>query len=63
MKHKTSPTPSRHDIKPVLTQPSVGVPPYEEENVKDDHVIAVLIHLFSSLNEFVINFLKFENKI
>lgn len=43
MKYKTSPTPSRHDIRPVLTQPSVGVPPYEEENVKDDDVIAVLI--------------------
>lgn len=44
MKDKTSPTPSRHDIRPVLTQPSVGVPQYEEENVKDDDVIAGLIH-------------------
>lgn len=47
MRHKISPTPCRHDIRPVLTQPSVGVPQYEEENVKDDgDVIADLIHLY-----------------
>lgn len=46
MRHKTSSTPCRHDIRPVLTQASVGVPQYEEENVKDDgDVIADLIHL------------------
>uniref|UniRef100_A0A673LAZ4 Rho GTPase-activating protein 21-like n=1 Tax=Sinocyclocheilus rhinocerous TaxID=307959 RepID=A0A673LAZ4_9TELE len=36
MRHKTSPTPCRHDIRLVLTQPSVGVPQHEEEKVKDD---------------------------
>lgn len=45
MRHKTSPTPCRHDIRLVLTQPSVGVLQHEKENVKDDDVIAVLIHL------------------
>uniref|UniRef100_A0A673LCQ2 Rho GTPase-activating protein 21-like n=1 Tax=Sinocyclocheilus rhinocerous TaxID=307959 RepID=A0A673LCQ2_9TELE len=43
MRHKTSPTPCRHDIRLVLTQPSVGVPQHEEEKVKDDGVIADVV--------------------